>query len=188
MHTIEPYYKWREFYSSEKDTASPFYGVQYSEFHFTNHIYNFAIHPQWDDFGSETLLLKVLFVDYEEGYCIIEMIGEWNDAINNDIMLLKRELIDLMIDDGIDKFILIGEHVLNFHSSDDSYYEEWAEDLGGGWVTLINFHPHVLDEMENAGIGNYFLIKEQFEQVDWRLLKPQMMFEKVEMMLPRLLA
>ena len=88
MHSIEPYYKWREFYRSDKDPASPFYGEEYSEFHFTNHIYNFAIHPQWDNFGSETLLLKILYVDYDRGYTIIELIGEWNDAINNDIKKL----------------------------------------------------------------------------------------------------
>ena len=36
------------------------------------------------------------------------MMGEWNDAIENDIMLLKRDFIDLMIEEGITKFILIG--------------------------------------------------------------------------------
>lgn len=188
MHTIEPYYKWREFYSCEKDPASPFYGAEYSEFHFTNHIYNFAIHPQWDNFGSETLLLKVLYADYEEGYTIIEFIGEWNDAINNDVMMLKREIIDLMIDDGINKFILIGEHVLNFHSSDDSYYEEWYEDAYDGWVSLVNFHPHVLEEMQDAGLGNYLQINENLDQVDWRLLKPQIMYEKIQMLLPKQLS
>ncbi len=43
--------------------------------------------------GSETLYLKILFVDYDERYAIIELIGEWNDAINNDIMLLKRDIV-----------------------------------------------------------------------------------------------
>jgi len=27
------------------------------------------------------------------------------------------------------QFILIGENVLNFHSSDDCYYEEWFQDV-----------------------------------------------------------
>lgn len=187
MHTIEPYYKWREFYRAEKDPASPFYGAEYSEFHFTNHIYNFAIHPQWDNFGSETLLLKILYVDYDQRYAIIEFIGEWNDAINNDIMMLKREVIDPMLDDGIQKFILLGEHVLNFHSSDDSYYEEWFEDTLHGWISMVNFHAHVLDEMEAAGVGDYLMINDNLDDLDWRLLKPQMMYEKVEGLLPKLL-
>ena len=60
-------------------------------------IYNFLLHPQWDEFGSLTLYLKVLYADYDKGFCIIELIGEWNDAIYNDIMILKREIIDLML-------------------------------------------------------------------------------------------
>jgi len=39
----------------------------------------------------------VLYADYEIGFAIIEFIGEWNDAIENDIMTLKRELIDKML-------------------------------------------------------------------------------------------
>ncbi len=36
------------------------------------------------------MYLKVLMADYDEHYAIIELIGEWNDAIENDIMELKR--------------------------------------------------------------------------------------------------
>lgn len=92
MHSIEPYFNWRHLYKAEDDERSIFSGKEYSEFEFTNHIYNFVLHPQWDDFGSETLFLKILFVDYEEGYCVVEFIGEWNDAVTNDIMLLKEIL------------------------------------------------------------------------------------------------
>ena len=38
--------------------------------------------------------MKVLMADYQEQYAIIELIGEWNDAIENDIMTLKRDVID----------------------------------------------------------------------------------------------
>ena len=48
---------------------------------------------------------------------------------------------------GIQKFIFIGENVLNFHSSDDCYYEECVEDLEDGWIALVNFHEHVEAEM-----------------------------------------
>ncbi len=60
--------------------------------------------------------LKVLMADYDEKYAIIELIGEWNDAIENDIMELKREVLEKFMYEGIVKFILIAENVLNFHS------------------------------------------------------------------------
>jgi len=123
MHFIEPYFNWRGYYIASDDVQSPFFEREYSEFEFSNRIYNYLIHPQWDYFGSPTLFLKVLYADYEQGYTIIELIGEWNDAIENDIMLLKREVIEPMMSNGISKFILIGENVLNFHSSDECYYE-----------------------------------------------------------------
>ena len=113
MHNIEPYYNWRHIYISEEDERSPFFGREYSEFEFSQAIYNYLIHPQWDEFGSKTLYLKVLLADYEENYVIIELIGEWNDAIENDIMSLKREVVDKFMAEGIFKFMLIAENVLN---------------------------------------------------------------------------
>ena len=89
------------------DERSPFYDRQYSETHFTERIYNHFIHPQWDNFDSPTLFLKILSVDYDEGYAIIEFIGEWNDCLHNDIMILKRDIIDELALNGIFKFILI---------------------------------------------------------------------------------
>ena len=127
MHEIEPFYNWRHLYNAEEDENSPFYGVEHSEFEFSNTVYNYYIHPQWDDFGSRTLYMKLLFADYEQNYAIIELIGEWNDAIENDIMTLRRDVTDELYKQGITKFILIAENVLNFHSSDDLYYEEWRE-------------------------------------------------------------
>src|SRR5690606_33914823 len=123
MHEIEPYYNWRHRYTSEEDERSPFFGREHSEFHFTHAVYDHVIHPQWDEIGSETLYLKVLFTDYDEGYAILEFIGEWNDLLGNDIMFLKRDIIEGMMDQGISRFILIGENVLNFHASDEEYYE-----------------------------------------------------------------
>ena len=71
MQDIEPYYRWRDLYIASEDEQSPFYGREYSEFEYTNTIYNYYIHPQWDDFGSATLYMKVLFVDYDKGFAII---------------------------------------------------------------------------------------------------------------------
>ncbi|HVE60288.1 MAG TPA: hypothetical protein VNA26_00615, partial [Chitinophagaceae bacterium] len=78
MHTIEPFYNWRHLYMSEEDENSPFFGREYSEFEFTNSIYDHFIHPQWDDIGSPTLFMKIIFADYEEGFAVIELLGEWN--------------------------------------------------------------------------------------------------------------
>ena len=129
MHTIEPFYNWIEAYSASEDPRSPLYGAENNLMEFTNTIYGYYIHPQWDDIESETLFLKILFVDYDLGFAVIEFIGEWNDTLHNDIMQLKRNIIDPMVQEGIQKFILIGENVFNFHGSDDCYYEEWFEDV-----------------------------------------------------------
>ena len=81
MHLLEPHFNWRYMYNAEEDKRSPFYGVVHSEFEFSATVYNYYIHPQWEDFGSNTLYLKIIYVDYELNFAIIEMIGEWNDAI-----------------------------------------------------------------------------------------------------------
>lgn len=179
MHDIEPHFTWRQLYTAEEDERSPFYGREYSEFEFTNQVYNYLLHPQWDEFGSTTLFIKILFTDYEEGFTIIEMIGEWNDAINNDIMILKRDIVDLLLHEGVNKFILIGENVLNFHYSDDSYYEEWFEDVEDGWIALLNFRDHVLEEMKRARIDYYLVSGGSLEEIAWRTLTPAELFSSV---------
>lgn len=180
MHSIEPFYNWRELYVAADDQQSPFFGTEYSEFEFNQSIYDHLIHPQWDNFGSQTLFLKVLYADYEQSFCIIEMIGEWNDTLYNDISILKRNLIDELIYSGINKFIIIGENVLNFHASDDSYYEEWFDDVEDGWIALLNFRSHVLDEFVTEGIHQYFLYGGSMEEIRWRTLLPNQLFEGVE--------
>ena len=180
MQDLEPYYNWRHLYIADEDERSPFYGREYSEFEYTHAIYNFVIHPQWDDIDSPTLYIKILFVDYEQGYAIIEMIGEWNDAINNDIMILKRDIIEKIMAYGVNKFILIGENVLNFHYSDDCYYEEWFEEVGDGWIAFLNFRQHVMEEFQKANIDYYIVSGGQLSDMAWRTATPQMLFDKVE--------
>ena len=60
MHDLEPYYNWREIYIASEDPRSPFFEREYSEFEFSDKIYNYFIHPQWDSFGSQTLFMKIL--------------------------------------------------------------------------------------------------------------------------------
>lgn len=174
MHKIEPYYNWRDYYIASEDKRSPFFGREYSEFEFSHTVYNYYIHPQWDHIGSETLYIKILYVDYFKQFAIIELIGEWNDSINNDIMLLKRDIVDHLLKEGIDKFILIGENILNFHGDDDCYYEEWYEDIkdSEGWIVAINFREHVRQEMQSVSIPYYIIFGEHLNTVNWRTLKP----------------
>lgn len=180
MQDIEPFYNWRELYIASEDERSPFYEREYSEFVYTNTIYNFYIHPQWDDFGSTTLYMKILFADYERGFAVLEFIGEWNDCLNNDIMFLKRDIAEIMVGQGINKFILIGENVLNFHPSDDCYYEEWFQDVDDGWIAAINFREHVLKEFENANIDYFLLTGGELNDMNWRSYNPYQLLEQVE--------
>ncbi len=179
MHFIEPYYQWRNYYIASEDPSSPFFEREYSEFEFTGKIYNYLIHPQWDYFGSPTLVIKILFIEYDESYAIIEMMGEWNDAIENDIMTFKREVIEPMLEHGITKFIIIGENVLNFHYSDDCYYEEWFEEVEDGWIALVNFHEHVQREFARIHIDSYFVMGGKLDEIDWRTYSPFQFYKKV---------
>lgn len=179
MHLVEPYYHWRDLYIASEDDCSPFYGREYSEFEFENQIYNYLIHPQWDNMGSKTLYAKILFVDYDDCYAIVELIGEWNDTIENDIQTLKQEILEELNRFDIDKFILVGENVLNFHASDDCYYEACSEDFEDGWVALINFHEHVEMEMSQIGIDQYFIMGGELDELDWRTYLPHQFFNKV---------
>jgi hypothetical protein len=185
MHFVEPFYLWQNFYTASEDLNSPFFKREYSEFEFGNAIYNFYIHPQWDSFGSPTLFIKILFVEYDKGYAIIELIGEWNDAIENDIMTFKRDIIETMIEFGINKFILIGENVLNFHYSDDCYYEEWFDEVEEGWIALVNFHDHVIKEFEQINLDHYFVMGGELEDIEWRTYTPFHFFKKVDDLVQR---
>ncbi|MBK6621765.1 MAG: hypothetical protein IPH04_11570 [Saprospirales bacterium] len=182
MHDIEPFYHWRDNYIAAEDERSPFYGRVYDEFRFTQTIYNYYIHPQWDDFGSPTLYTKVLFADYDDGFAVLEMLGEWNDCLQNDIMFLKRDVADWMIKKGINKFVLICENVLNFHASDDCYYEEWYEDIrdNDGWICMLNLWKHVEEEMTDTQLQQYVHFGKFFNQINWRAQEPAQLLLAVD--------
>ena len=178
---IEPYYNWRGLYIASEDIQSPFYEREYSEFEFTDSIYNFLIHPQWDNIGSPTLFIKILFADYDEGFCIMELFGEWNDVVENDIMIFKRDIIEILMQCGINKFILIGENILNFHAEGDDYYEEWFDEVEdeNGWIAMLNLRPHVLEEMKSESIDSFFVLGGDLEDFSWRTMTPQQLFNRI---------
>lgn len=175
MHTIEPFYLWRSKYQACLDQRSPFYEYENSEVFFTHAIYDHVIHPQWDDFGSETLFIKQLYADYSLGFTVLEFIGEWNDLLSNDCMILYRDVIEEMIGQGIDKFILIGENVFNFHADISDYYQEWYENIPEGFIVSIGWLPHVIDELEKYGLLPYFNPIEGAQ--NWRTKGPLALFQ-----------
>ena len=179
MQNIEPYYNWRHLYTAEEDEQSPFYGRVYSEFEYNQTLYNYYIHPQWDYFGSKTLYLKLLYIDYDLQFAVIELLGEWNDAIENDIMTLRRNITDELQSRGIIYFVLIAENVFNFHSSDDSYYEDWYEELSDerGWVAILNMPEQSKYDFTKARLSNYV---ELLELLQWRTMKPELIYNFID--------
>lgn len=188
MHTILPYERWNQYYNSSYDDRSPFAGKEYNYDVYSENIYGYYIDPAWDFFGSETLYIKILYADYDLGFAVIEMIGEWNDAINNDIMQFKRNIIEHLLDFGINKYALIGENVMNFHGSDDCYYEEWFEDVEDGWIAAINFRDFVTEEMKVYNIDNYINMAGSLQIDKWRTLPPARFYELVNGLISRRLA
>jgi hypothetical protein len=185
MHEIAPFYNWEKFYEASSDRKSPFYGKSYNYDLYTNEIYGYFIHPSWDFIGSETLYIKIIFADYKSNFAIIEMIGEWNDTLYNDIMHFKRNLIDLMVAHGINKFLLIGENVFNFHGSDDCYYEEWFEDIEDGWIVGIGFREFIYQEWRKYGIDSYVNYGGELETVSWRTLTPQLLYKHINQLVQK---
>jgi hypothetical protein len=180
MHDIEPHYGWKKYYDSVTDPNSPFFEKEHSLTHFTDHVYGYYIHPQWDSIGSETLYIKVLFADYESGFVIIEFIGEWNDALNNDIMVLYRDVIEDLMYQGLDRFILIGENVLNFHGDGSDYYEEWFDSVEQGWITAIGFREHVTQEWSVHGVDAYVNFGGELDFLNWRTMPPKKLCAQID--------
>ena len=185
MQDIEPFYNWEKYYTSADDARSPFYGREYNLNQYENAIYGYYIHPLWDEIGSETLYCKILLADYDRRYVILELMGEWNDTLHNDIMFLKRQVIDPLTHEGIKHFLLIGENVLNFHGSDDSYYEEWFDDVEDGWIVAINFPEFVEREWKKYRLDYYINFGGTLQINNWRTLKPVSLFELVNELLVR---
>jgi MFS superfamily sulfate permease-like transporter len=94
-------------------------------------------------------------------------------------MTLRRDVTDLLQKQGIIKFILIAENVLNFHSSDDSYYEEWKESVEeeGGWVAIVDMPIQSQYDFKKARLTNYVTLLD-FPQ--WRTIKPELVFNQID--------
>lgn len=171
MHELDPFDGWLSVYDSNLDEKLPFYGETHDRYDLQ--FYNHLIHPEWDFIGSETLFAKVLFASYSQGFVVIELIGEWNDTLHNDCMHLKRNLIDVLLAEGIQKFILIGENVLNFHGLEDDYYQEWFDELEDeGWIATICFRDFIHQEWVRYHLDGFLNWGGALEITNWRALHP----------------
>ncbi|PWJ59563.1 hypothetical protein CLV98_102397 [Dyadobacter jejuensis] len=190
MQEIEPYYNWEKYYVASRDKRSPFYKRTYNLNYYENDIYGYYVHPLWDFIGTETLYVKVLYVDYTKAFAIIELFGEWNDAIHNDIMFFKRQVIDPILAEGVNQFILLGENVLDFHGNTDSddYYAEWFEEVEDGWITALNFRLHICQEWDKFRLDYYINFGGTLEFLGWRTLMPEQFYEVVKKLIIRRLA
>jgi hypothetical protein len=185
MHHIEPFSNWLKYYDSSLDENSPFYEKEYNYDLYSETIYGYYIDPAWDSIGSETLYLKTLYADYEEGFVVLEFIGEWNDTLYNDIMTLKRDFLELLLYKGINKFILIGENIFNFHGSDDLYYEEWFEEVEDGWIAAVSLPDFIQAELKKYGIDQYVNMGGTLQVDNWRTLHPLKFYELVKQLIQR---
>ena len=94
-------------------------------------------------------------------------------------MTLRRDVTDQFFQYGITKFILIAENVLNFHSSDKEYYQEWFEEVTdeNGWIVCLNMPEQTQHDFRKAKL-NYYI--ELVEMENWRIYKPFHLFKKID--------
>ena len=179
LHDIEPFYGWLDIYDHAHDPKSPFHEVQHSQFYFDRSINRIPAHPLWDTIGSESLLVKILYANYLEGYAIIELFGEWNDLYDNDFKLLAENCLTYLIDHGVKKFILVCENVFHAYVESDDYYEALQEEIEDGWMCLIKPRANVLEEFQDYGLLPYFYQSPQLDSLQWRKFKPHQLYQLV---------
>ena len=95
-------------------------------------------------------------------------------------MHLKRNIIDSLVGEGVNKFILIGENVFNFHGSDDCYYEEWFEDVEDGWIAAVNFPEFVQDELKKFNVDSFVNMGGSLQIEKWRTMSPDRFYNLVD--------
>ncbi len=71
---------------------------------------------------------------------------------------------------------------LNYHGDDDSYYEEWLDEIKeyDGWIININLLEHVKEEMQGYNLHYYIDMSDDFNEIEWRLMKPNHLFKIID--------
>jgi hypothetical protein len=95
-------------------------------------------------------------------------------------MYLYREVAEVLIDKGIKYFVLLGDNVLNFHADGNDYYSEWFDSIDEGWIAGVNFRKHILEEMAHYHIDYYIITGGNLNQVFWRSMQPETLFQYVD--------
>ncbi|MEM6260878.1 MAG: hypothetical protein AAGI38_00110 [Bacteroidota bacterium] len=187
LHDIEPFFGWLNLYSHEIDPNSPFYQVEHNQFYYDRSMNRIPVHPLWDFIGSESLLVKILYANYDQHYAIVELFGEWNDLFENDYKLLAENCLTYFIDAGINRFIFICENVFHGYFESDDYYEALQDELEDGWICMIRPRHGLWEEMEAYNLTSYFFHSPLIDDLNWRKLKPHQLFGAVTSRLPKLL-
>jgi len=88
-------------------------------------------------------------------------------------------VLDKFMEEGIFKFILVAENVLNFHSDGKEYYEELSEDVTekNGWVVCLNMPEQTQYDFNRAHLERFV---ELMELDNWRTYKPYHLFKKID--------
>jgi hypothetical protein len=187
---VEPFYGWLHLYAAHRDPHSPFYNeAAIDPDKDMRYIYTFEAHPLWDHIHSESLLVKMLYADYNRGFCILQLLGEWNDLFENDFKLLYEQVLAPMLYQGVSRFIFLCENVFNVYLDQDDYYELLQEALEdtGGWLCLLRARQHVLNEFAAYGIDQYLYWNPEFDELRWRKMKPWQLYELIERSLQQFL-
>jgi hypothetical protein len=91
----------------------------------------------------------------------------------------------VLLQKGVNKFILIGENIMNFHGSDDSYYEEWFEEVEDGWIAAVSFPVFIQDEFKKYQIDRYINMGGTLQVERWRTLQPLHFYEGINNLIQR---
>jgi MFS superfamily sulfate permease-like transporter len=102
-------------------------------------------------------------------------------------MVFRREIIDPLFAEGITRFIIIAENVLNFHSSERDYYEEWFENVTdeNGWIVCLNMPEATQHDFRKMKLNYYVELREMH---DWRRYQPEALFKLIDNELKKRLA
>jgi len=99
--------------------------------------------------------------------------------------MLKDSYLSDFQQNCCDKVELIGENILNFHGSDDSYYEEWFEDVEDGWIAAVCFPDFIQQELRKYRIDSYINMGGTLQIEIWRTLHPLQFYQLVSQLLQR---
>lgn len=184
---VEPFYGWLHLYSHDRDEHSPFHAVEHNLFEYDRHVYNFPAHPTWDHIDSESLLVKILYADYTRGFAVLEFLGEWNDLHENDFKLLRANCLDLLAAAGIVRYVFVLENVFHIYLDQPDYYEEFMDQLDGGWLVLLGARAEVQQDVVEYGLSDYFFWSAALDALNWRKMNPWHLLERIELVMSRLL-